>query len=144
MGGGVAVVPQIAEHRFGAGEGVAAHGYGRAVELHVEARELRHHQGMIEPSEKTFVHGMGKIIVVEKPGLDLEAENVALVLEPAPAIPVLGHGGLRPDALGEARERLGFELHRCDFFTHGSCCRPATLNDWFHCHVNPKGFRGKA
>jgi hypothetical protein len=61
---------------------------------------------------------MGKVIVVEQPGLDLEPKDVAIVLEPFAAAPFVGEAGFTGERGLETLEFLRREIRGRDLFAH--------------------------
>ena len=98
MGDGVALAPKPRQRLFRAVERIGAKRQRFAVQFDIESRKLGNDQRIAQRFEQALIDRRGKEIVIDDPGLDLEAKRKSRSRE----APIREHGARELRLFGEA------------------------------------------
>ena len=94
------------------------------IDLEIEKRKLRHHQGVVENGEELLVARRGPSLVIDQPAFYLEPETALLRSQSPVGKPPLQQRGLCIEAPSELDEFGFIELTVADLLSHGAKSNP--------------------
>ena len=114
----IAAAPDIDKSVMRLRQRLAGERQRRAIKFQIEARQLRHHQRIVERRQQLRINRGREVIVIDDPGLDLEPDHMIRLRKTVRLKKTAHMRGLMRQTPGELRPVFAGEPCRADFLAH--------------------------